>query len=158
MYCFYGKSNRGYGICPLYRGCPPFGESVIRSLPTEQILFLCAVVMSVRLSPSGVYSVCPGEEVIYRCIIPGVSVLRWIIRPSPIEANVEFVFTSSMTELQMASISGVIFVARVDSTNPSFNSTLTTTASQSFVSDGIMIECTSGGVTNSSTLNINGAH
>ena len=30
MYYFYGKSNRGHGICPLYRGCPPLGESVIR--------------------------------------------------------------------------------------------------------------------------------
>ena len=30
MYYFYRKSNRGHGICPLYRGCPPFGESVIR--------------------------------------------------------------------------------------------------------------------------------
>ena len=30
MYYFYGKSNRGHGICLLYRGCPPFGESVIR--------------------------------------------------------------------------------------------------------------------------------
>ena len=30
MYCFYGKSNRGHRICPLYRGCPPFGEPVIR--------------------------------------------------------------------------------------------------------------------------------
>ena len=30
MYYFYRKSNRGYGICPLYRGCPPFGESVIK--------------------------------------------------------------------------------------------------------------------------------
>ncbi len=31
MYYFYGKSNRGHGICPLYRGCPLLGESVIRS-------------------------------------------------------------------------------------------------------------------------------
>ena len=30
MYYFYGKNNRGHGICPLYRGCPPLGESVIR--------------------------------------------------------------------------------------------------------------------------------
>ena len=30
MYYFYGKSNRGHGICPLYRGCLPLGESVIR--------------------------------------------------------------------------------------------------------------------------------
>ena len=30
MYYFYGKSNRGHEICPLYRGCPPLGESVIR--------------------------------------------------------------------------------------------------------------------------------
>ena len=30
MYYFYKKSNRGHGFCPLYRGCPPFRESVIR--------------------------------------------------------------------------------------------------------------------------------
>ena len=30
MYYFYRKSNQGHGICPLYRGCPRFGESVIR--------------------------------------------------------------------------------------------------------------------------------
>ena len=30
MHYFYRKSNRGHEICPLYRGCPPFGESVIR--------------------------------------------------------------------------------------------------------------------------------
>ena len=30
MYYFYRKSNRGHGICLLYRGCPPFGESIIR--------------------------------------------------------------------------------------------------------------------------------
>ena len=30
MYYFYKKSNRGHGICPLYRGYLPFGESVIR--------------------------------------------------------------------------------------------------------------------------------
>ena len=26
MYYFYTKSNQGHEICPLYRGCPPFGE------------------------------------------------------------------------------------------------------------------------------------
>ena len=36
MYYFYRKSNRGHEICLLYRGCPPFGESVIRG-----ILLLC---------------------------------------------------------------------------------------------------------------------
>ena len=30
MYYFYRKNNQGHGICPLYRGYPPFGESVIR--------------------------------------------------------------------------------------------------------------------------------
>ena len=30
MYYLYGKINRGHGICPLYGGCPHFGESVIR--------------------------------------------------------------------------------------------------------------------------------
>ena len=33
MYYFYRKSDRGHGICPLYRGCPPFGESIIRGTP-----------------------------------------------------------------------------------------------------------------------------
>ena len=37
MYYFYRKSNRGHGICPLYRGCPPFGESVIRGFTVHQI-------------------------------------------------------------------------------------------------------------------------
>ena len=35
MYYFYGKSNRGHGICPLYGGCPPLGESVIRGFTVE---------------------------------------------------------------------------------------------------------------------------
>ena len=30
MYYFYRKSNRGHGICPLYRGRPLLGESAIR--------------------------------------------------------------------------------------------------------------------------------
>ena len=30
MYVFYGKINRGQVTCPLYRGCPLFGGSVIR--------------------------------------------------------------------------------------------------------------------------------
>ena len=30
MHYIYGKINRGHGICPLYRGCPLLGESVIR--------------------------------------------------------------------------------------------------------------------------------
>ena len=38
MYCFYGKSNRGHGICPLYRSCPPFGESVIRGFTIPALL------------------------------------------------------------------------------------------------------------------------
>ena len=32
MYNFYRKSNWGHGICLLYRGCLPFGESVIRGI------------------------------------------------------------------------------------------------------------------------------
>ena len=28
---FYRKSIRGHVVCPLYRGCPLFGESAIRS-------------------------------------------------------------------------------------------------------------------------------
>ena len=30
MYYFYRNSNWGHWICPLYRGCPPLGESIIR--------------------------------------------------------------------------------------------------------------------------------
>ena len=37
MYYFYGKSNRGHGICPLYRGCPPLGESVIRGFTVHRV-------------------------------------------------------------------------------------------------------------------------
>ena len=43
MYYFYRKSNRGHGICPLYRGCPPFRESVIRGFTVysyRYVLFL----------------------------------------------------------------------------------------------------------------------
>ena len=40
MYYFYGKSNWGHGICPLYRGCPPFGESVIRGFTVLALLDL----------------------------------------------------------------------------------------------------------------------
>ena len=40
MYYFYRKSNQGHGICPLYRGCPPFGESVIRGF-TVHVFHLC---------------------------------------------------------------------------------------------------------------------
>ena len=36
MYYFYRKSNRGHRICLLYRGCPPFGESVIRGFTVYQ--------------------------------------------------------------------------------------------------------------------------
>ena len=35
MYYFYTKSNQGHGFCPLYRGCPPFGESVIRGFTVQ---------------------------------------------------------------------------------------------------------------------------
>ena len=37
---FYGKSNRGHGICPLYRGCPPLGESVIRGFTVLYYYFM----------------------------------------------------------------------------------------------------------------------
>ena len=37
MYYFYRKNNREHGICPLYRGCPPFGESVIRGFTVMSI-------------------------------------------------------------------------------------------------------------------------
>ena len=38
MYYFYKKSNQGHGFCPLYRGCPPFGESVIRGFTVLHLL------------------------------------------------------------------------------------------------------------------------
>ena len=44
---FYGKSNWGHGICPLYRGCPPLRESVIRVFTVsvyDSILFYYYVV------------------------------------------------------------------------------------------------------------------
>ena len=41
MYYFYGKSNQGHGICPLYRGCLPLGESVIRGFTV--VLHYCSV-------------------------------------------------------------------------------------------------------------------
>ena len=37
MYYFYRKSNQGHGICLLYRGCPPFGESVIRDFTVYEL-------------------------------------------------------------------------------------------------------------------------
>ena len=36
IYYFYRKSNRGHGICPLNRGCPPFRESVIRGFTVNR--------------------------------------------------------------------------------------------------------------------------
>ena len=50
MHYFYGKSNQGHGICPLYRGCLPLGESVIRGFTVYSAVnaimrllqFLCA--------------------------------------------------------------------------------------------------------------------
>ena len=58
MYYFYRKSNRGHGFCPLYRGCLPFGESVIRGFTVHVHMytfgldtcsqFLCAY-LSVQL-------------------------------------------------------------------------------------------------------------
>ena len=30
MHYLYGSINRGHAICPLYGGCPLFGESAIR--------------------------------------------------------------------------------------------------------------------------------
>ena len=48
MYYFYRKSNRGHGFCPLYRGCPPFKESVIRGF-------------TVVLRVAQIYAHCYGE-------------------------------------------------------------------------------------------------
>ena len=35
MYYFYRKSNRGHGICLLYKGCLPFGKSIIRGFTVD---------------------------------------------------------------------------------------------------------------------------
>ena len=40
MYYFNGKSNRGHGICPLYRGCPFFRVSVIRGFTVNQLHYI----------------------------------------------------------------------------------------------------------------------
>ena len=40
MYSFYRKSDRGHGICPMYRGCLPFRESVIRGFTVLAMLDL----------------------------------------------------------------------------------------------------------------------
>ena len=45
MYYFYRKSNRGHGICPLYRGCPPFGESVTRGFTVIPSSLLESIVL-----------------------------------------------------------------------------------------------------------------
>ena len=48
-----GKSNRGHGICPLYRGCPPLGESIIRGFTVHIICMgTCHVSLSLSLSLS----------------------------------------------------------------------------------------------------------
>ena len=37
MYYFYKKSNQRHGFCPLYIGCLPFGEPVIRGFTVRHI-------------------------------------------------------------------------------------------------------------------------
>ena len=58
MYYFYRKSNRGHGICPLYRGCPPFRESIIRGF-TVVVVCMVSVLYLIHL-----FSVCISEIVI----------------------------------------------------------------------------------------------
>ena len=41
MYYFYRKSNQGHGFCPLYGGCLPFGESVIRDFTVVAWSYYC---------------------------------------------------------------------------------------------------------------------
>ena len=60
MYYFYRKRNRGHGICPLYRGCPLFGESVIRGFTVLYLLQCCQYSLiklyslgSIELEPLG---------------------------------------------------------------------------------------------------------
>ena len=43
--CTISMGNRGHGICPLYRGCPPLGESVIRGFTVVRyspFLLMCS--------------------------------------------------------------------------------------------------------------------
>ena len=50
MYYFYGKSNRGHGHYALYRGCPPFGESVIRGFTVFELEILpCSQLFRCRM-------------------------------------------------------------------------------------------------------------
>ena len=37
MYYLYGKINQGHGICPLFGGCPFFGESAIRGFTVDPL-------------------------------------------------------------------------------------------------------------------------
>ena len=39
MHYLYGSINRGHAICPLYGGCPLFGESAIRGF-TVYVLYI----------------------------------------------------------------------------------------------------------------------
>ena len=61
---FYGKINRGQVICPLYRGCPLFGGSVIRGFTV--VLYL------VLVSPCGHLSIkftgCQSQDPDYRVL------------------------------------------------------------------------------------------
>ena len=43
MYSMYREVNRGHELCPLYRGCPLFGGSVIRGF-TVPPLSTCTVI------------------------------------------------------------------------------------------------------------------
>ena len=38
MHYLYGSINRGHAICPLYGGCPLFGESAIRGFTVVHVL------------------------------------------------------------------------------------------------------------------------
>ena len=43
IYYFYRKSNLGHEFCPLYGGCPPFGESVIRGFTVDGSSLVCMI-------------------------------------------------------------------------------------------------------------------
>ena len=45
MHYLYGRINRGHGICPLYGGCPLFGESAINRGFTVYSRGFCTLVL-----------------------------------------------------------------------------------------------------------------
>ena len=52
MYYFYGKVNQGHMVCPLYRGGPYLGESIMGGATVNNVLHgndLCLCIYNVGL-------------------------------------------------------------------------------------------------------------